>query len=160
MLKILGSTLILVASSALGIVSGREIHSRCKELEELYKVFTLFQLELKFYQIPIKEVFLKLCNKVDWRYQEWMRDISDTDDFMKTWENTIDKYFKESHLTKEEKNELKELGKNLGCSEAISLYLSNLERSIHNTREEEKEKKKLYQSMGVMGGIFLVILLL
>ena len=56
--------------------------------------------------------------------------------------------------------ELKHIGKHLSQPEAIRLYLIQLESSIQTTREEEKEKKKLYQSMGILVGIFLVLVLI
>ena len=163
MLKCVGYISIIIACTALGMERGNEIHRHKKELEELYKIFTFLKLELKMLKTPIKEALLKLKNKTDGNYKVWLEDVSkDTylDDFENNWKNSIDIHFEESYLTTEERNELLQLGKNIGCVEAISLYLSNLELSIQNTKEEEKEKKKLYQSMGIMGGIFLVILLL
>ena len=160
MLKIFGCCAIIMACTAFGVEHGNEVSKHRKALEELHKIFTLFQLEVQFTKIPVREVFIKLLSKADPPYKSWMEDIDHIGNFEEDWSKLIDTHFQESHLTKEEKNELKALGKNLGCSEAISLYLSSLELSIQNTREEEKEKKKLYQSMGVMGGIFLVILLL
>ena len=160
MLKLLGYLTIMIGCTAFGIESGKEIYLRRKELEELHKFFMLFQLELRFLKLPVKEILLKLVNKVDSCFKEWVEEIIRGDDFEECWINAINIHFKNSHLTSEERNELKQLGKNMGSPEAISLYLSGLELSIQNTREEEKEKKKLYRSMGIMGGIFLVILLL
>ena len=160
MLKLLGYLSIMIGCTVFGIESGKEIYLRRKELEELHKFFMLFQLELRLLKTPVKEILLKLVNKVDLCFKEWVEEIIRGDDFEECWINAINTHFKESYLTSEERNELKQLGKNMGCPEAISLYLSGLELLIQNTREEEKEKKKLYRSMGIMGGIFLVILLL
>ena len=42
---------------------------------------------------------------------------------------------------------------------SIELYLEQLELCIRESQEAARTKQKLYQSLGVAGGIFLVILL-
>ncbi len=42
---------------------------------------------------------------------------------------------------------------------SIDLYLEQLELGIREAQEAARTKQKLYQSLGVAGGIFLVILL-
>ena len=65
-----------------------------------------------------------------------------------------------SRLTKQELAELKQIGNSLGYLETWDLYLEQLEITIRQTRKETASKQKLYRSMGVMGGLFLVIILL
>ena len=43
---------------------------------------------------------------------------------------------------------------------SMELYLEQLELGIQKAQEELAGKQKLYQSLGVAGGIFLVILLI
>ena len=166
MLKMVGSFLIFISSIMLGIEKGMAVSFHRKELEELYRIFVTYQAEMKYLKPTIEELLLKVTNKVSESKQRWLLDLADvvkkreTESFENLWVTSINTHFKDSHLTLEERNVLKQLGKNMGCPEAISLYLSRLELSIQNTREEEKEKKKLYRSLGIMGGIFLVILLL
>ena len=42
---------------------------------------------------------------------------------------------------------------------AMKRYLKELEQKIEYLQKEIPQKRKLYQSLGVMGGIFLLILL-
>ena len=79
---------------------------------------------------------------------------------MEIWKSSIEENLSEIRINSEGLEELISVGNNLGYSENIELYLEKLEFVIRDTREETKIKKKLYQSVGVMGGTFLIILLL
>ena len=80
--------------------------------------------------------------------------------FACVWEKSIDVKLRESHLKEKDLEDLKRIGKNLASLESIDLYIEQLEYEIQNKRELYKTKGKLCRSMGIMGGIFLVILLL
>ena len=103
---------------------------------------------------------------MDGIYKDWLLYVSgqlekrEKVTLYETWKTSVYEYLKDSKLTKEELDELCELGRTLGYIETLELYLNQLDFSIQNTREELKTKKKLYQSMGIMCGIFLVIVLL
>ena len=70
------------------------------------------------------------------------------------------KHLEESRLTREEFEDLKQLGGRLQQPEAIALFLERLDYCMQSTRRENETKRKLYRSFGVMAGVFLVILLL
>ena len=153
-------------SAALGFEKAKELTKHRKELEELQRIFIMIQAELTYIKSPLGELFLKLQNKTEGKYQLWMRDISkelkrfQQHTFEEIWNISVENHFKESFLTKIELEELKQIGKNISHTEAIDLFLTQIQLFIQHTREEEKSKKRLYQSMGVMAGIFLVIVLI
>ena len=153
-------------SAALGFEKAKELTKHRKELEELQRIFIMIQAELTYIKSPLGELFLKLQNKTEGKYQLWMRDISkelkrfQQHTFEEIWNISVENHFKESFLTKIELEELKQIGKNISHTEAIDLFLTQIELFNQHTREEEKSKKRLYQSMGVMAGIFLVIVLI
>ena len=77
----------------------------------------------------------------------------------------IKEQLKGTALTKEDKEEFARFGESLGYLDvemqknAMKLYLKELEQKIEYLQKEIPQKRKLYQSLGVMGGIFLLILL-
>ena len=165
MLKIIGSLIILSSTGAIGFAKAKEVSLHRKELEELQKIFVLVETELKYTKTPLGEMFSRLQNKTSGKYKEWLGDISKElcsfgkGTFEAIWNVSIENHFKESFLTKNELEELKQIGKNISHTEALDLFLTHIDLFIERTREEEKTKKKLYQSMGIMVGIFLVIVL-
>lgn len=157
--------MIIVACTLMGFEKSRELQLHLRELEELKKVFTLMKSELQYTRAPFAEVFLKLSRKTESMYCKWLTHLSnelekrESGTFRDVWTASICGSLKESRLTKEELADLSRVGKNLGYPETLDLYLEQLDLSIQKTREELKNKKKLYQSMGIMAGVFLVIVL-
>ena len=166
MQKIIGSIIVVAVCTVMGFEKSRELQLHLKELEELKKMFTILKGELQYTRAPFSEMFFKISKKIEGIYKEWLIHLSEDLEKRKmgtlqeAWKTTILKYLNESRLTVEEKEELRQIGNSLGYPETIELYLEQLEVSIQSTREELNTKKKLYQSMGIMCGIFLVIVLL
>ncbi len=166
MIKGIGCVVILISSALLGYAQGQEVRQEVKNLEELERIFVLIKKEMEYTRAPFAEIFRKLACKTDGMWRPWLEEVSKELEekrdrtFMEIWKSSIEEYVKGNSIKKEVLEELISVGNNLGHPENLELYLENLEFVIKNTREEAKTKKKLYQSMGVMGGFFLVILLL
>lgn len=159
MFKMIGGLLIVLACTSLGVEKSKELSRHRRELEELLQIFTFIQVRMECLKLPFDELFANMRS-------EWLSDLSrelrkhQRNTFEEIWISSIDLHFKDSYLTKSEFEELKQIGKHISRPEAIRLYLTQLENAIQITREEEKEKKKLYQSMGIMLGLFLVLVLI
>lgn len=166
MQKIVGSVMVIAVCTALGFEKSRELQMHLNSLEELQKLFTLLKTEIQYTKAPFGEVCLKLSKKMEGTYKDWLLYVShqlekrERETLHEVWKTSVYEYLKDSRLTKEELEELCEVGRTLGYIETLELYLNQLDFSIETTREELKTKKKLYQSMGIMCGIFLVIVLL
>lgn len=166
MLKLLGSILILVACTGIGFGESRELQYHLEQLEEIKKLFYLLRSEIQYTRAPFAEVFEKISNKTKAPYAEWLLGLcsrlkqKESGSFWNMWIISIAEDLKNSGLKEDEIQELKNLGKNLEYTESLDLYLEQLEYHIKHTRESYRSKRKLCQSMGIMGGIFLIILLL
>ena len=166
MLKVMGCIMILGSCILLGVEKGNRVSRQREELEELYKLFMLFRVEMETLKLPFHELCMSIQRKMNSHRKDWLielahrSDYSEEENFMDFWCAAVDSHFLPEQLPLAEREELKHLGKNISSPESIKMYCSHLEMEIQSKREEEKEKKKLYQSMGVMAGCFLVILLL
>lgn len=166
MLKLIGSIFIISATTGIGFSKSKELQSHLNTLEELKKLFSLLRSELQYTHAPFAEVFSKISTKTSMTYQEWMSHLSQRlknktrGSFWEIWCLSITEDLIETNLKADELEELKNVGKNMEYIESLELYIEQLEYRIKNTREAYRSKRKLCQSMGIMGGIFLVILLL
>lgn len=166
MLKLLGSICIIAACSGIGFSKSQELHRYLKELEELKKLFYLIKSELQYTRAPFAELFEKISKKQGEPYRAWLSDLSrqisekTRTSFWEMWCQAIEKKFEKTSLQEEDLKELKNIGRNLEYIENLDMYIEQLEYKIVHTRESNRSKRKLCQSMGIMGGIFLVILLL
>lgn len=166
MLKLIGSILILAACSGIGFSKSQEMKQHLDELEELKKLFYLLRSELQYTRAPFAEIFVKVGQKINNPYKEWILQLSNRiankngSSFWEIWYTSITEDLQKSRLKEEDLEELKQVGKNLEYIESIDLYIEQMEYKIKHTRESYRSKRKLSQSLGIMGGIFLVILLL
>ena len=166
MLKLIGSILIITATTGIGFTKSKDMQNCLNTLEELKKLFCLLRNELQYTHAPFAELFSKISEKTSTPYREWLTNLSQRlmnktrSSFWEIWCLSITEDMKEANLKEEELEELKNVGKNMEYIESLELYIEQLEYRIKNTREAYRSKRKLCQSMGIMGGIFLVILLL
>lgn len=166
MYKWIGSILIIAACSGLGFSKSRELQRHLDELEELKKLFYLLRSEMQYTKAPFAEIFDKIGRKTEEPYRAWLMSLSKrlnkkgTGTFWEIWSVSINEDLKKSNLKVDELEELTNVGKNLAYMESFDLYIEQLEYKIKHTREAYQSKKRLCQSMGIMGGVFLVILLL
>ena len=166
MLKWLGAILIIISGMGIGFSKSYELQQHIKELEELKKIFCLIRSELQYIRMPFAELFEKISKKTTGIHKKWLEQMSRilrdkrTSSFYDVWCIVLDEEWKESHLNREEKAELRNVGRNLEYIENIDLYIEQMEYHIKQTKEDYRSKQKMYQSIGIAGGIFLVILLL
>ncbi len=166
MLKIIGSIFILAACTGIGFSKSSDMQCHLNELEELKKLFYLLKSELQYTRAPFAEVFEKIGQKIREPYRTWLLDLrrrlneKNGSMFWEIWCTSITEDLQKSRLKEEELEELRQVGKNLEYIESIDLYIEQMDYRIKNTREAYRSKRKLSQSLGIMGGIFLVILLL
>ena len=164
--KLIGSMFIFAACCGLGYAKSYDMQLHLRELEELKRMFYLLRSELQYTRAPFADVFEKIGKKVTEPYQTWLQNLCDYlsckkgGGFWEIWNRSIEENLRNSRLKEEEINELKQVGKNLEYIESLDLYLEQMEYQIKNTKEIYQSKRKLCQSLGIAGGIFLVILLL
>ncbi|MEE1315286.1 MAG: stage III sporulation protein AB [Faecalimonas sp.] len=166
MQRLMGILLVLGTCASFGFAKGQELTRHVRELESLQKIFINIQAELRYSRATLAEIFLRVSQKTEETYQKWLQALADDlqrrekGNFQELWEQAVRKHFQNSLLTKEEQRELVQVGVHLSSSDTLELYLEQLELALARTRIEAESKKKLYRSMGILTGIFLVIVLL
>lgn len=166
MYKIIGCILIVLGTTGVGFSKSRELQLHLKELEELNKIFYLLKSEMEYTRAPFAEMFAKIGQKTGEPFQNWLLKLSKKlyekqgGMLWEIWCSSIEEDLNGSRLKEEELKELIQVGRNLEYIENLKLYVEQLEYGIVHTRESYRTKRKLCQSLGIMGGIFLVILLL
>ena len=113
----------------------------------------------------------KTANRVQEPYRSWMLDLKRRvearggQSFRGIWEACTETKLKELHLKSRHMRELSEVGMYLGQMDvrtgrtSMQMYLENLGAEIEETRQEITAKKRIGNWLGVMSGLFLVIVL-
>ena len=172
--KWLGAVLVLFSASGFGIWSAMEWKSRLRLLEKLRQMIYFLKGEITYSHAPLAEALERvgkreagpmgilftaaaagICMQEGESLQEiWHREV----DLLKTLPNRLP-------LEPEDLEQLGCLGEHLGYLDVdmqertLKLYLEQLDLTIDYLRQNQREKCRLYTSLGIMGGMFLVIVM-
>lgn len=170
-MKILGSVLVTVSCSGLGLWMAGQWKEHRKLLEQIRKMILLLKGEILYAHAPLGEALEHVGRKSEGIPARLFCRVAerigqqDGELFYDLWKEAIDSHRKELLLTEKECEEFKALGEHLGYLDlgmqerTIELYLEQLELSLNFYREHEQERVKLCTSLGVMGGLFLSIIM-
>ena len=170
-LKIIGSTLILLASLGLAVCIKKEMKEHLKCLFELRNLLYEIFWEMKFSMQPVEMVLLY---QIETNYPCIKEILTEIGEKLKEKEAGLGeeiwrecfKVHRQQLGLKEEEGELIEqagsafFGKSMEENQKmLSLYLERLDFFIEGERKERREKQKVCQTVCVMSGLVLVILL-
>lgn len=171
MQRIVGSVLILTATAGAGYLYGEELKQYLHRMLYLRYVIELIRGELAYTGAPLPELLYQVACRIKEPYGRWLKMVAkeaqerDETAFVRIWNRCADRYLRELKLKTEHSILLKELGTFLGqgdrdtMNRSVQLYLNRMDLEIEKLREGFASRKKLANCLGVMGGLFLVVLL-
>lgn len=171
-LKIFGSALLLITTTAIGFQKAEELKKRVVCLNELKRVMILLQGELRFHRATLSEAFENVSKRVDDPFKGFLKETAQRIEdkyaggFSCVWDEMTDELLAYGGLQKEDKNLLEQLGRGFGYldltmqTESLNLAIFQAEEAIKSAKEQKEIKGKLYQTMGVTTGAFLILLIL
>lgn len=172
MLKLLGSLFTIGAATLLGACAAMEIEASYQEMLYLHRLLDLLQGEIRYTRSVLSHIFLKLSREAKDPYDAWLRQMCIRMESRKggsigdIWREGVAMYLGDSRLPYRERRRLGELGMLLGDLDVemqmshLKSYQEQLALSIQDMRAEIQNKKKLCRCMGVIGGIFIAVLLI
>lgn len=143
-----------------------------KELQCIRQIMIMLRSEIKYTKVPLGEAFYHIGRRTKGEERTWLltlaKKLEDKSGktFTELWNNTLEQSEIKEKLKISDLEQLKVFGSNLGYLDeemqfnAINLYLEQLGVEIERVRESMAVKTRLCHCFGVMGGIFLVILLM
>ena len=174
LLKYLGAALILISAPGLGMYLAGQWKERLRLLEKLRQMIYFLKGEITYSHAPLAEalervgrrsggplgdMFVRASERICTQEGESLQEI---------WSGEIRTTAagaKKLPLTRADLEQFTALGEHLGYLDVdmqertLLLYLEQLDLSIEYLQAHRQEKCRLYTSLGVMGGIFLVIVM-
>lgn len=172
MQKLIGCVLVITASSGIGYLKGLDLQKHLEALGELRQIFLMLKSEIKYTKTPLGEAFYHIGKRMKNQYTGWLEEVSErlseksATVFAEVWNQTIDCHLKNTALSLENIKLLKAAGIHMGYMDeemqlaAIQLFLEQLELEIQTISENLVTQRKLCNCLGVMGGIFLAVVLM
>lgn len=172
MIRLLGALLILISAYAIGSLFALQVKEQEKWLTDIKTSLLLLLGELEYRRIPMSEALELIAKRRGGRlagfFQMLSEELKKKEGFslQKLWHRLALASLKNSPLTTDKKEEFAELG--LYFMEAdpdtrrssVEFYLKRLEEDIVKLRENGAKKAYLCRMLGMLGGIFLLILVL
>lgn len=171
LLKILGSICVITASSGLGFWMAKQWAEHVRALEELRKMIFLLKGEILYAHAPLAEALSRVGRRSPGSLGDLFTAVSDRiehqrgEQFYTMWKEEIGQLGNRSALSEQDRQELMGFGEHLGYLDlemqerTILLYLEQLDPAIDYLKEHQREKSHLYTSLGIMGGLFLTIIM-
>ena len=170
-LKLAGSLLVTCSCGALGLWKAGQWKEHLGMLEQLRKMILLLKGEILYAHSPLEEALEQAGRKSEGVLASFFIQVAsriqdrEGEVFFELWKEEIQNHKRNFLFTEKECAELKAFGEHLGYLDldmqerTIALYLEQLDLSIDYYRSHEQEQTKLFTSLGVMGGLFLSIIL-
>ena len=172
MIKAIGAVLVLVSAYAMGSLLALQVKERENWLKDMKTSLFLLLGELEYRQMPLPEALELIGRRHGGRLAGFFLMLSedlkkkDGCSMQEIWRRQARITCKDCPLSGEQKEEFAELG--LYFMEAdketrrssLEFYLHRLEEDIVKLRETGGDKAYLCRTLGMLGGIFILILVL
>ena len=172
MKKIVFSGFIFFSSTYLGYIYGKAYSFRLENLIYLKQAIKVLETEIIYGATPLPEALANVCKKSNPKIASIFKDIRK--DLVKNKRALIyssflsieDDLYNKYCFKKKEIEILMDLGRVIGGSHRddqeknFLLTLVQLEEVILEAKSERDKNEKLYRSLGVIGGIGIIIILL
>ena len=157
--------------AGIGFAKSSGLTAHIKDLETLQKMIQYLRSEIVTAGSPLPDAFWETGRRLRDPYRDFLQDISedmrrpDGKTLPAILEENVTVHLADTRLTKEEKEELQEAGCGLGDGDRakqkanLDRYETRLLQQIVEQQKGLPEKKRLCQSLGIMGGLFLFLIL-
>ena len=171
MQKLIGSILVLPAPAGAGYLYGEGLKDYLRQMEYLRYIAGMIRGQLEYTGAPLQELLMDVSAKIKEPYKSWLehtarRTAKRTDaDFTEIWKGCVEKDLGAAGLKKEHREWIRDFGAFLGQGDretmgrSIELSMKQMDLMIRQQRGELAGKRKIGNWLGVMSGLFLIILL-
>jgi stage III sporulation protein AB len=171
-MKIIGCILVITSSTGMGFFFSNEMRCRIEELKELKKLISLLRGDIRYANTPLPEAISSITRRHSGRFDNFFNFVSKSlhdfsgHTFSEIWKEAVHKELADTSLSKKDKLHLIQFGESLGYLDkdmqmnTIDLFLSQLEDEIKDISKTVKEKEYLYNTLGIMAGIFIIIIMI
>lgn len=170
--KLLGCIMVLLSSGFLGYVLSTDCKRRPRQLRELQSMLQIFENQISYLSDVLIEAFGRICSSSSGETAIFFSDAAErlrsgrSVSAAQAWEEAVRVNIRRTSLNREDEEILVSFGKLLGSSDLegqiknIRLTLSQLKLQEQKAEESRAKNEGMYRSLGILGGIAVVIVLI
>ena len=172
MLKVLGLFVTMAAASLIGTYYGGLPAQRVRDLEEIKKLLTYMREEVRYASTCLSEVLYIASGRVASPYKEMLLAMcedmtaNEREAFFSIWQRNVRNFLAKTVLDKATIEYIADIGASLGYLDAnmqlieFDRHIDYVSEALEATKQTAKEKGRLFRTLGVLGGILAVIILI
>ena len=163
--------MILICSGYLGILFSGRFKKRVRQLEELQNAMLQLEFDIDFLNVTLCEAFEGIAKNTDGILKEVFFYVADRlqkspgCDMQRLWQRAMIKYSDDLALTEEDIQIIRDFSKTLGSGNRekeknnIKVTQMRLKIAVDEAVSEAKKNIKMYRGLGLLSGVFMVIVL-
>lgn len=171
-MKIIGAIFVLFASGGIGFLYARELMRRNKEIEELCQLLKMILGDIRYMRSTLPEAIAKAKKRHGGSYRLFLCEVEEGLQeangvtFSQIWDMSVKRGLCTGALNEEDKQKMIRFGEAISSADRETIilyfeqYIDELQQINQELQRTVKDKVKLYRSLGVLSGIFLVVLFL
>jgi stage III sporulation protein AB len=170
--KFAGSLIVILSCTFLGFVLSADCRKRPQQLRDLQSMLQMFENQISYLSDVITEAFIrigKVCrSETGIFFTSTVEILNESRNISacQAWEQSVRQNIKKTALNREDEEILLTFGKMLGCTDLegqiknIRLALDQLKHQEVKAEVSRNSNEKMYRSLGILGGIAVVIVLM
>lgn len=171
MLKLFGAVLIIIAGTAIGFVQAASYVNRSKQLRMLIYALQRLETEINYGQTLLPDALNKSSEGIEqplrMLFTETAKLLEESKEMsmQEVWQQSIETIWGRTALREREKDVLLRMGAVLGMSDAVDqqkhLQLAQLQLKSEEEQalQEQQRYANMWRSLGTLGSILIVILM-
>lgn len=168
---IITSAIIILGSAYIGITYASKYEIAARQIEAFVNALKMLEFDISFLRMPLGETFERIAKNqkgtVKKIFEFMSKELSErnTVDAGKLFKKSLDKYKDELLFGDDVKNTLYDFSENMGCMDAeneivnIKTAYVKLRYFEEEARQSAKKNVKMCRGLGLLAGIFIVIVL-
>ena len=169
-IKVIGMILTLGASTALGLYLASLGTFRQQDLLELKKALLILKSEIEYVATPLPEAMVNIAartiqpiSRLFAYFAQNLKQNEDGETVYRLWLSAIDIHKREVFLKEEDWEVIGNFGKTLGYLDkqmqvdSINFTIDYIDTQASGLQENNEKNRRMYQSLGIIGGILLLV---
>lgn len=170
--QLIACAVVVCGCAYLGVLFSDSFRKRVRQLEEFCLVVKQLEYDIDFLNTPLGESLIRLSGMCEGGVSDVLKYVGNNlsgagcVEMLGLWKKAFDRFEKELALTEDDKRIIFDFTKNLGCGDRIreKNNIKAAEMRLNAAREDAAvfaaTNVKMYRGLGILAGIFIVIVLL
>lgn len=155
----------------MGFEWSQRLSKRPKHIRQIKNALQILEAEILYSQLPLQDVFSIVAKQIPYPAKSFFQALTNSmyeknTDLFSLWNKSLNELMGVSCLGNAEKEILNQFGRTLGQHDFqqqqkhIQLTVNHLDRELEEARDNQYKYSKMAKSLGLLCGLFIVLLLI